>query len=303
MYGMNFMFGNNVGFGCFCRPMVNPFIMGAMQGYASATLGYAMMGGIPYTPSLFQFNMLPQAQGYSMMPTGNLFGFNAANIYAMPSYQNFQAQYNNPYVNLANSSYAQNVSNNGSTVSEHGSLASAAKSSSASFATVKPREVKSDVSFKEKVESVARNLNCKPKDLLALMNSESGLNPKAQNKSSGTVGLIQFTDMALADINKAYGLNLTKAQVKNMSAVEQMDIVEKFFMLAKKRRFSASAQLSAGDLYALTFLPGRAAREVLTQRGENFYASNRALDMNNDGKITKSDLEARMNKFSVSLVA
>ena len=54
--------------------------------------------------------------------------------------------------------------------------------------------------------------------------------------------------------------------------------------------------MSAADLYSLIFLPARANREVLTAKGENFYSANAGLDMDGDGKITKSDLNKRINK-------
>lgn len=317
MYGMNFIFGNNFGFGCFCRPMINPFMTGAMNGYASASYAYAMMGGIPYTPSLFQFNMMPQSQGYSMMPTGNLFGFNAESVFGIPSYQQLQEQYNN---------FVKSKESNISDVSElleepeletsryaeiYGKKSAAEKNDDSDKSekttseeeNVNPAEVKSNMSFKEKVESVAKSLNCKSEDLLAVMNSESGLKANAINKSGqGAVGLLQFTTPAIKELNK-HGIKITKEELLKMDAVKQMDYVEKYLKIAKSYSFAKDAKLTAGDLYALTFLPGRASREVLTKNGENFYSCNRPLDINNDGQITKSDLEARMNRFRVSLVA
>lgn len=157
--------------------------------------------------------------------------------------------------------------------------------------------------FVNKTKLVAFNLNCNYDDLLALMNSESGLNPKAQHGSSGAVGLIQFTGVAIQQMNKSYGLNLTKDKIKNMSAIEQLDLVEKYLKMSKKMALSDNARLSAADLYSLTFLPGRASRDTLTQKGEGYYASNSGLDLDRDGKITKSDLARRIDTKRVSLVA
>lgn len=165
---------------------------------------------------------------------------------------------------------------------------------------------KLDINFLNRVKQIAQKLNCDYKDLLALMNSESGLNPNAWNGTTA-VGLIQFTDLSIADLNNKYGLNLTKEKIAQMSAIEQLDLVEKYLTIAKSYSFSANARLSAGDLYAITFLPGRANREVLCTKGEknangqllNYYESN-PLDVDGDNKITKSDLEKHLAKKHVN---
>lgn len=157
--------------------------------------------------------------------------------------------------------------------------------------------------FKTKVEQVAKNLVCKPEDLLALMNSESGLNAKAQNKSGqGAVGLIQFTEPAIKELNR-HGINITKEQLLNMDEVEQMDYVEKYLKIAKSYKFSDDCPLSAGDLYAINYLPGKASLYNLASRGDIYYEANKGLDADKDGVITKDDLAKRLDKFRVSLVA
>lgn len=165
---------------------------------------------------------------------------------------------------------------------------------------------KLDINFLNRVKQIAQKLNCDYKDLLALMNSESGLKPNAWNGTTA-VGLIQFTDLSIADLNNKYGLNLTKEKIAQMSAIEQLDLVEKYLTIAKSYSFSPNARLSAGDLYAITFLPGRANREVLCTKGEkntngqllNYYESN-PLDVDGDNKITKSDLEKHLAKKHVN---
>lgn len=171
------------------------------------------------------------------------------------------------------------------------------------YSTVKKYDKDLSADFISKAKLVAKNVGCNYDDLLSIMNSESGLNPQAQNGSSGAVGLIQFTGVAIQSMNKRYGLNLTKDKIKNMTAVEQLDLVEKYINMAKGSVFSAGAKLSGADLYSLIFLPGRAARDTLTQRGEAYYSANKGLDINNDGKITKSDLTQRVNSKKITLVA
>lgn len=149
--------------------------------------------------------------------------------------------------------------------------------------------------FLEKVKQIAKRLNCNYRDLLGLMNSESGINSKAVNKNGGATGLIQFTP----DTAKRLGTSTTA--LKNMSPLEQLDYVEKFLANAKSSAgLSQNDKLTAGDLYTLTFLPARAKREILTQSGENFYNYNSGLDLNKDGKITKAELGQRVKNKYVS---
>ena len=69
-----------------------------------------------------------------------------------------------------------------------------------------------------KVQKIAAELKCDTDDLLAVMNAESGLDAQAQNISGrGAVGLIQFTDVAVEELNR-HGCNVTKEQLKNMDA-------------------------------------------------------------------------------------
>ena len=158
---------------------------------------------------------------------------------------------------------------------------------------------KLDANFLNKVKEVAKNLNCDYKDLLAVMNSESGLNPKTWNGKTA-VGLIQFTDKSIEELNRVHGLNLTKEKIAQMSPIEQLDLAEKYLMIAKSYNFAPNARLSAGDLYAITFLPGRANQEVLCRQGEKYYKQNKGLDLNNDGVISKQDLENRLAKKHIN---
>lgn len=141
--------------------------------------------------------------------------------------------------------------------------------------------------FYQKVCEISQRLKCDPNALMAVMNSESGIRADAVNKHGGATGLIQF----MPSTARAYGT--TTAALRNMSAVQQLDYVEKFF----QGKTPANGTLDAGTLYALVFLPARAKNNVLTTKGEKFYNANVGLDVNKDGQITKADLAARVAKF------
>ncbi len=143
--------------------------------------------------------------------------------------------------------------------------------------------------FSAKLEQVAKNLNCDPADLLGMMQSESGLNPKAYNKNGGATGLIQFMP------STARSLGTTTEALMNMSAVEQLDYVEKYF---SNWTGGSGQKLTGGDLYTLCFLPAYLDREVLCSSGDKYYSANSGLDANKDGQITKSELGNRVqNKY------
>ncbi|MDR1168613.1 MAG: hypothetical protein LBK53_06990 [Heliobacteriaceae bacterium] len=153
--------------------------------------------------------------------------------------------------------------------------------------------------FLEKTKSVANNINCNYKDLIAVFNGESALKTNAANGKTA-VGLIQFTTPAITELNRKYGLNLTKQKILAMSADKQLDLVEKYYTIVKKQR-NIKGELSGGQLYAMTYLPARAKQEVLARAGEgnDYYEANIGLDLNKDGKITQAELDQRVKRKHV----
>ena len=158
--------------------------------------------------------------------------------------------------------------------------------------TSRPK-VKLTKSFLAKTKQVAQRIGCNYKDLLAVMNSESGLNSKAKNPKGSAVGLIQFMP------STARQLGTTTEALYNMTPEQQLDYVEKFYLMNKKTYLKSDRKLSAGDLYTLTFMPAYVNKEVLTTTGQKFYNANRGLDVNGDGQITKSDLAQRVQRKQV----
>jgi hypothetical protein len=111
-----------------------------------------------------------------------------------------------------------------------------------------------------------------------------------RGRAPAPTGLIQFMP------DTARSLGTTVEALREMTAAQQMQYVEKYFDSVRLPPGS-----SAGRLYAYVFLPGRANREVLTSRGEAFYEANRGLDMDGDGNITITDLDVRMARYGGSL--
>lgn len=121
--------------------------------------------------------------------------------------------------------------------------------------------------------------------LIACMAFESNLNPKAVNKYSGAVGLIQF----MPSICKAYGT--TTMEMLGRSFVGQIPYVKKHFQPYYKRTKTLS------DMYMAIFMPsfiGKSEESVIFDKTTKpiSYNQNKGLDINKDGKITK--LEASL---------
>ena len=146
--------------------------------------------------------------------------------------------------------------------------------------------------FYNKATEVAKRVGCDANVLMGLMMSESGLKAGAVNKSSGATGLIQFMPAT------ARALGTSTSALKQMSAEQQLNYVEKYLQNSKKAAgFKSGDKLDAGSMYTLVFLPAFAKRNILATKGDKYYRANAGLDVNKDGSITKSDLAQRVYKY------
>lgn len=126
-----------------------------------------------------------------------------------------------------------------------------------------------------------------PSDLMAAMAFESAetFAPDVRNAAgSGAVGLIQFMPLT------AHAMGTTTLRMMAMSAVEQLDSVERYFRPYHTRVRTLS------DLYMAILLPsyvGAPEDAVLFWTG-TAYRQNSGLDSNHDGKITKAEAAAHV---------
>ena len=141
-----------------------------------------------------------------------------------------------------------------------------------------------DQNFLNEVKAMAGRLNCDYRDLLGVMNAESGLNSQAVNSKSGATGLIQFMPQTAASLGTSTG------QLKNMSPTQQLKYVEKYLSQQIKSNGLQGKRLSAGDLYTLVFMPAKSGNNIISTAGTKAYSWNQGLDLNKDGLITKSEL-------------
>ena len=289
---LNGMFNNNPFFGCFNG-------LGNFGGFGCNSFGLSMFNGWDTgfmgfggsSPSLFLTPDFIPVMPYSLMPTASPpsvdFNFDMSGMFNN-SFGNFDFTAPPSITPIDWDTFSNNIPKTKPEKNEKITYdASALKKTWA-----KKKSGLSDA-FYNKVVQVAKNVKCSPNDLMALMYSESGIEPAKSNKN-GATGLIQFIP------STAKSLGTSTAALKNMSAVEQMNYVEKLIKNMKKSAgYSDSATLDAGTLYALIFLPAYANKEVLASKGDKYYAGNKGLDTNKDGKITKADLANRLKNYYV----
>ncbi|MDD2108956.1 hypothetical protein [Pseudomonas asiatica] len=146
--------------------------------------------------------------------------------------------------------------------------------------------------FKAKVVAVGQSLAINPNWLMAVMGYETGytFSPRERNSGSTATGLIQFIE------STARSLGTSTAQLARMTAVQQLDYVEKYYaQYAKRIR-------NLGDAYMAVLWPaaiGRPDSFVMWQRDtgpyQREYAANSGFDKNNKGYITRGDAVAAVN--------
>ena len=152
--------------------------------------------------------------------------------------------------------------------------------------------------FEMKVKGVAQSLNVPPEWLMAVMYSESKLNPSAVNhKGSGATGLIQFMVNTVKDLNRKMGTQLYMSDIRNMDAVRQMDLVHTYLQNVRDKYGEFH---TITDLYLAVLYPRAVGQDycyTLYAKPTQKYRMNSGLDENKDGRVTKSDIDHRMARL------
>lgn len=149
--------------------------------------------------------------------------------------------------------------------------------------------------FRARLVEVANWLGVDPTDLAAIMDFESGFNPRAVNHSSQATGLIQWMPATAANL-----YSLTVAQIASLSAVDQLELVRKYFAGIRGRG------LDAHQLYMLVWNGSPAAPDTVLGVSDagghsgKVYAQNKGLDLNHDGKITAGEASAIVRSIAAA---
>lgn len=140
------------------------------------------------------------------------------------------------------------------------------------------------------LQAVAARIETRPEWLLNVMASESLFVAGARNRLPGQTasGLLQIIE------DTAQGLGTTTAAIRQMSPVEQLRLVEKYFAPFRGRLKSLA------DVYTATFrgfiIEGGEKTVVAplddSRKEQRIYSLNQWLDLNNDGLITKGEIAA-----------
>ena len=119
-----------------------------------------------------------------------------------------------------------------------------------------------------------------------------------KKKSSRAVGLIQFTQDALVEVDEFKNgsgfdkLHEVKLRFAKMGEIEQLNFVKKYFEKAKNKIISPE------DIYLHVFAPvgvNQKENYPLYERGTEKYTQNKSVDVenNNDGIIQRSEILGR----------
>lgn len=158
-----------------------------------------------------------------------------------------------------------------------------------------------EASFWPKLAEVCSRLRCKDEDMLAVMMSESGVNPMARNNNGNAVGLIQFMPATLSALGFLGGPDA----MQRLSATEQLAWVERYF-----KGHATQGLDSAARIYLFTFTP--ALGSIPESRQDTYvicgrlgpravyYKANEILDRDKNGHITVGDLKRRCEEVKTS---
>ena len=155
-----------------------------------------------------------------------------------------------------------------------------------------PTPWSTDKAFIDKVKSVASTINANYIDLLACMANETGatFDPGIVN-SIGATGLIQFIP------NTAKGLGTTTDALKDLSRVDQMDWVLKFFQSLGLNKKAPTPKLQ--DLYLCIYWPAAVGKpdDFIVNAADSKQAQQNKGLQAADGSITCASVGAAAAKW------
>lgn len=101
-----------------------------------------------------------------------------------------------------------------------------------------------DQDFNTKLDKISKSLGIDSSVLRGVINLESGGKPSASDPYGVSAGLIGFTR------DTAKKLGTTREEIMQMSALDQLDLVHRYFKLV-----GVKPGMTRGDVYMLTFMP------------------------------------------------
>lgn len=142
-------------------------------------------------------------------------------------------------------------------------------------------EDKVTADFAQKVKDIAARLDMVPDFMMCVMAFESGLNPAAKNPLSSATGLIQFMDAT------ANAMGVSTALLAKMSAVQQLDYVERYF----RDQISHYGKLQTlENTYLAVFYPAAITKPLDWQFPASVLAVNQVFNVDHNGVLTKQEV-------------
>lgn len=135
-----------------------------------------------------------------------------------------------------------------------------------------------------------RAIDMAQKLMICMQIETSKFSPSIVNSDSNAVGLIQFTDIAIKEINKRHPEDKTsREELLKMSFIRQMDFVKYYFEPFVKR---LKIHNTALDFYLCIFWPAAVEKDddfILCKENSEQYRQNKAIDQEKKGYICKKD--------------
>ena len=122
-------------------------------------------------------------------------------------------------------------------------------------------------------------------ELREIIFKESSSNPRAVNPTSKAVGLFQFTNSAIEDLNTFKKANVTKDKILKMSVPEQVNLYKKYL-----ERWSWKPGTSLGVMQAAPAFANRSKDAVVYKKGSKAAEGNKQWQ-DSTGKITIGSIE------------
>jgi hypothetical protein len=146
--------------------------------------------------------------------------------------------------------------------------------------------------FRRKVVTIARRLGMDPSVLMAVMAFETGrrFGADTRNARSGATGLIQFMPTT------ASALGTTTRALSAMTEIRQLDFVERYL------KPYAGRMTDLPSAYMAVLWPAAVRRplaHVLFAAPGAAYEQNKGLDADKDGKVTKAEAAAKVQRMLV----
>jgi len=148
----------------------------------------------------------------------------------------------------------------------------------------------------QRIEQMAQTLKTDSTSLKGVLFAESGFE---LNGKGSAAGLNQLTTDGLNGFNKTYGTKLGKKDIRQMDAMQQLDVAEASLQLSKQiAGFDENQQISGGQLFAMNLYPANAGKQTVLSADKNAkaYRANSGLDFNKDGRVTIDEFNKQINK-------